>query len=84
MNTQIQAAFDHALLARAAYSSLNQGDDLSGLAGWPPALASYLNTRYQVSLSDNSLGYNGVLFRGIATDNNNHYVFLITHNVQLS
>jgi len=51
MNTQIQAAFDHALLARAVYMALNeiaeQGKTLkqvltSGSSPFSPALADYL------------------------------------------
>ncbi|PTQ87916.1 calcium-binding protein [Agitococcus lubricus] len=84
MNTQIQAIFDHALLANAVYKNLTANTTpevfAASLTGWPPALATYLSTRYKVvetyNMGDNVSGYNGALFVGIVeNDNQNKYIF---------
>ncbi|MDO8417606.1 MAG: VCBS domain-containing protein, partial [Agitococcus sp.] len=96
MNTAIQAAFDHALLTNAAFSKLEEGVDLkaalqnrtlSPYGTWSESLATYLASRYTVSkispIGDYS-GYNGVLFKGIASDNSEHYVLINAGSLPLT
>mgnify|MGYP000016336241 CR=1 FL=1 len=78
MNIVIKTAFDYALLARAAYTNLTTSnnatlaDDLQDMKfvinsenKWPPALATYFQSRYEVVDSElNGKGsYQGILFR---------------------